>query len=72
MDQWLLSTKKVKLTVSTCDIYDKEETKLCANEAGTSSMVPMEHLSENDDGHFPMYWTEDQWHDKLNTYNMSG
>jgi hypothetical protein len=32
------------------------------------STVPIEQLPENDDGHFPNYWTKDQWRDKLNTY----
>jgi hypothetical protein len=71
MDKWLLNTNKIKLTVNTCDTYDAEETESCANEAGTSSvcsMIPMEHLLESDDGHFPNYWTKYQWHDKLNTY----
>jgi hypothetical protein len=31
------------------------------------SAVPMEQLPENDDRHFPKYWTKDQWRDKLNT-----
>jgi hypothetical protein len=71
MDKWLLNTKKIKLTVSTCDTNHTEETESCANEAGTSgtcSTVPIEQLPENDDGHFPNYWTKDQWRDKLNTY----
>jgi hypothetical protein len=61
MDKWLLNTKKIKLTVSTCDTDDTEETELCANEAGTTSSVcstvPMEQLRENDVGHFTNYWT---------------
>jgi hypothetical protein len=62
MDKWLLNTKKIKLTVSMCDTSDTEETESCANEAGTSSVcstVLMEQLPENDDGHFPNYWTKD-------------
>jgi hypothetical protein len=56
MDKWLLNTKKIKLSVSTCDANDTEETESCANEAGTTSAcstVPMEQLPRNDDGHFP-------------------
>jgi hypothetical protein len=61
-----VSTKKIKLIVSTCDTIDTEEIESGANEAGKSSvcsMVAMEQLPENDDGHFPNYWTNDQWRD---------
>jgi hypothetical protein len=71
MDKWLLNRKKIKLIVSTCDTYNTQETEPCANEAGTSSAcstVPMELLPENDDEHFPNYWTKQRWRDKLNTY----
>jgi hypothetical protein len=70
MDKSLLNTKKIKLTVSTCDTNDTEETEYCANEAGTSRacpMVPMEQLPKNN-GHFPNYWTKNQWRDTLDTY----
>jgi hypothetical protein len=63
--------KKIKLTVSTCDTNNTEETESGPNEAGISSAcstVQMEQLPENDDGHFPNYWTKHQWCDNLNTY----
>jgi hypothetical protein len=68
MDVWLLKAKKIKLTVSTCDANDTDETESCANGAGTSSVcsaLPMQQLPKNDDGHFPKYWAKDQWRDKL-------
>jgi hypothetical protein len=54
MDKWLLNSKKIKLTVGTCDTNDTDETESYANGAGTSSAcstVSMEQLPEND-GHF--------------------
>jgi hypothetical protein len=63
MDKWLLNAKKIKLAVGMCDTNDVEKTETCANEAGTTSAcstVPMGQLPENDDGHFPNYWTKDQ------------
>jgi hypothetical protein len=56
MDKWLLNTKKIKLTVSTCDTNHTEETESRANEAGSSSTcsaVLMEQLPENDVDIFP-------------------
>jgi hypothetical protein len=70
MGKWLLNIKEIKLTVSTYDTNDTEETESCANEAETSGvcyMVPMEQVPQNY-GHFPKYWTKDQWCDMLNTY----
>jgi hypothetical protein len=42
MGTWLLNTKEIKLTVSTCDINDTEETEYCA----ACCTVPLEQYQK--------------------------